>query len=182
MKLSEDRHYESSYTGINKFKNELKQMLFKRFTEIINDKKSFILEILFPIFLTLISCLLCYFEILENNKSVELFLNNMDENQQSIYYEALNDSNYEEFRNVLSFEMKEEKNNLPNYWFQYIPNVLAEENDSYLKKLFKYYNVIFEYSKREGIKNNTGAFYFVKADKNSHKYEFNFFISSNISY
>ena len=178
MKLSEDRHYESSYTGINKFKNELKQMLFKRFTEIINDKKSFILEILFPIFLTLISCLLCYFEILENNKSVELFLNNMDENQQSIYYEALNDSNYEEFRNVLSFEMKEEKNNLPNYWFQYIPNVLAEENDSYLKKLLKYYNVIFEYSKREGIKNNTGAFYFVKADKNSHKYEFNFFISS----
>ena len=178
MVLSEDQHYKSSYTGMIKFKNEIKQMFFKRFTETINDKKLLILEILFPIFLTLISCILCYFEILEDNKSVELFLYNMDDNQQSIFYEALNDSNYEEFGNVLSYEIKEEQKNLTNYWFQYIPNVLEEENDGYLKKLAKYYNVIFEYSKREGIKNNTGGFYFVKADKNTHKYEFNFYISS----
>ena len=176
--FSDEQHYDCYYDSISKFKNELKVMFFKRLNETIRDKKSFILEILFPILLTFVSCLLCYFEILEGNKSVELFLNNMDENRQSIFYESLNGSNFEDLRNVLSSEMKEEERNLPNYWFQYIPNVLAEENDSYLKSLVSYYNVLYEYSKREGIKNNTGGFYFIKADKQSHKYEFNFYISS----
>ena len=177
--FSEDHHYNNyDYDPFTKFRRELIIMMGKRFNETIRDKKSFILEILFPILLTLISCLLCFFEILEDNKSVELFLHNMDQNPQSIFYEASNESNFEEFRNVLSSEMKEEEKNLPNYWFQYIPNVLAEDNDSYLKTLLSYYNVIYEYSKREGIKNNTGGFYFKKADKMSHKYEFNFYISS----
>jgi hypothetical protein len=102
----------------------------------------------------------------------------MDQNQQSIFYTALNGSNFEDMRNILSFEIKEEQKQMPNYWFQYIPNVLAEENDSYLKSLVNYYNVIYEYSKREGIKNNTGGFYFMNADQKLHKYEFNFYISS----
>ena len=179
MFFFEDHHYDNTKNDtFTKFRKELKIMFEKRFKETIRDKKSFILEILFPIILTFISCLLCFYEILEDNKSVELHLYNMDKNQQSIFYEALNGSNFEEFRNVLSSEMKEEEDKLPNYWFKYIPNVLAEENDSYLKKLVSYYNVIYEYSKQEGIKNNTGAFYFIKADKLLHQYEFNFYISS----
>ena len=176
--FSEDYNYENYDDAMSKFKNELKIMFLKRLKETIRDKKSFILEILFPILLTLVSCLLCYFEILENNKSSELYLYNMDQNQQSIFYTALNGSNFEDMRNILSFEIKEEQKQMPNYWFQYIPNVLAEENDSYLKSLVNYYNVIYEYSKREGIKNNTGGFYFMNADQKLHKYEFNFYISS----
>ena len=178
MIFSEDYHYENYNDKMSKFKNELKVMFYKRLNETIRDKKSFILEILFPILLTLVSCILCYFEILEKNKSVELFLNNMDDNPQSIFYAALNGSNFEDIRNVLSSEIKEEERNLPNYWFQYIPNVLEEDNDTCLKSLVSYYNVLYEYSKREGIKNNTGGFYFIKADKQFHKYEFNFYISS----
>ena len=174
--FSEEDNYITD--SASKFKNELNIMLFKRFFETIRDKKSIILEILFPIVLTLISCLLCYFEILENNKAIPLDLYNMDQNTQSIFYCASNGSNYEEFGNVLSSEIKEEHKKLPNYNFQYIPNVLEEEGDSKLKSIINYYNVLYEYSKRENIKNNTGGFYFMKADKYLHKYEFNFYISS----
>ena len=176
--FSEDSNYEYYYDSKSKYKNELKILFFKRLKETIRDKKSFILEILFPILLTLVSCLLCYFEILEGNKSTELFLSNMDQNQQSIFYGALNGSNFEDMRNILSFEIKEEQKQIPNYWFKYIPNVLEEENDSYMKTIVSYYNILYEYSKQEGIKNNTGGFYFMKADQESHKYEFNFYISS----
>jgi len=178
MIFFEDSNYANYYDSISKFNNELKVMFMKRLKETIRDKKSFILEILFPILLTLVSCLLCYYEILEDNKSVELYLYNMDQNQQSIFYTSLNGSNFEDIRNVLSSEMKEERNQLPNYWFQYVPNSLVEENESYMKLLIGYYNLLYESSKSEGIKNNTGSFYFMKADKYSHKYEFNFYISS----
>ena len=174
--FSEEDNYISD--SVSKFKNELSIMLFKRFFETIRDKKLIILEILFPIVLTLISCLLCFFEILENNKAIPLDLYNMDQNTQSIFYCASNGSNYEEFGNILSSEIKEEHKKLPNYNFQYIPNVLEEQGDSKLKSIINYYNVLYEYSKRENIKNNTGGFYFMKADKYSHKYEFNFYISS----
>ena len=178
MPFFQDSNYANYYDSSSKFKNELKVMFMKRLKETIRDKKSFILEILFPILLTLVSCFLCYYEILEDNKSAELFLYNMDQNQQSIFYTSLNGSNFEDIRNVLSSEIKEEQNQMPNYWFQYVPNSLDEKDDSYLESLIKYYNLIYESTKKEGIKNNTGSFYFMKADKYLHKYEFNFYISS----
>ena len=178
ISFSDDFNYNNNYDSFTKFKNELKIMLFKRFYETIRDKKSLILEILFPIILTFISCILCYFEILENNQAKSLDLYNMDRNQQTIFCYAANDSNYEEIRNVLSLEIKTEEKKFPNFYFKYIPNVLEKEGDSYLKSLVNYFNVQYEYSKREGITNNTGGFYFKKADKDNHKYEFNFYISA----
>ena len=177
--FSDENNYNRDYyDSYSKFKNELKIMLYKRLYETFRDKKSFILEILFPILLTLISCLICYYEILEDNISTSLYLNNMDKNQQSIFYYASNGSNYEEFGNILSSEIKEEQKDFENINFQYIPNVLEEKDFTPIKSLISYYNVLYEYAKKENIKNNTGGFHFVKADKTLHQYEFDFFISS----
>ena len=178
ISFSDDYNYNNNYDSYTKFRNELKIMLFKRFYETKRDTKSLILEILFPIILTFISCLLCYFEILENNKSKSLDLYNMDQDPQTIFCYAANNSNYEDIRNVLSAEIKSEEKKFPNFYFQYIPNVLEKEGDNYMESLVQYFNVLYEYRKREGINNNTGGFFFKKADKANHKYEFNFYISS----
>ena len=178
ISFSDDYNYNNNYDSYTKLKTELKIMLFKRFYETKRDTKSLILEILFPIILTFISCLLCYFEILENNKSKSLDLYNMDQDPQTIFCYAANNSNYEDIRNVLSAEIKSEEKKFPNFYFQYIPNVLEKEGDNYMESLVQYFNVLYEYRKRGGINNNTGGFFFKKADKANHKYEFNFYISS----
>ena len=178
ISFSDDYNYNSNNDSCDKFKNELKIMMFKRFYETVRDKTSLILEMLFPILLTFIACLLCYFEIIENNKSKTLDLFTMDQNQQTVFCYAANNSNYEDIRNVLSAEIKSEERKYPNYNFLYIPNVLEKDGDSYVQSVVKYFNVLYEYSKREGIKNSTGGFYFKKADKVNHKYEFSFYINS----
>ena len=175
--FSDENNYYNNYSYFSKFKNELKEMIYKRFLETMRDKKSFILEIIFPILLTLIACLLCYLEILEKSKSVSLDLYNMDSSPQSIFITSANGSNFEDITNILSSDAKKEEKQYPNYWFQYF-NVSVNQSDTYLKNLVSLYQVMFNYSKEQGISNNTGGFYFKKADKNLHKYEFNFYAST----
>ena len=175
--FSDENNYYNNYTSFSKFKNELKEMSFKRFLETIRDKKSLILEILFPILLTLIGCLLCHFEILEDNKPVSLDLNNMDLSTQSIFCTSANDSNFEDITKVLSSDAKKEEKKYQNFKFHYF-NVSLDENESYLNNLVSLYQIVYNVSKELGITNNTGSFYFKRADKESHQYEFTFYVSS----
>ena len=68
--------------------------------QLIRDKKALILEIISPILLSLIGCLIGYIELLEENKAFQLNINQITNNTQIIYYR---DNYYSNFLNKLAF-------------------------------------------------------------------------------
>ena len=165
------------YNWFGKFKNELKILFKKRGYETLRDKKSFVLEIIFPILLTFISCIVSYIEILEDNKSSLIELNTFSNETQSIYYGVTNITKFEDFQ-LLNNDGQKEKEKLQNYHFKYLHNVGIQKNYNLIQHLTSYLNVIYEYTKKENILNNSANFYLIEADKKLHKYEFASFIST----
>ena len=173
-----DNHINKNITNFEKFKNELKILIFKRFYETIRDKKSFILEIIFPIILTLFACLVSYIEILEDNRAIPIELNNFSNDTQTIYYEFNNKNDITEYQKILIPDEENEKIKLQNYQFIHLSNSLGREDYNIIQNLKAYFNCIYENAKEEKILNNSASFYLVSADKETHKYEFISFIST----
>ena len=165
------------YTYYEKLKNQLKLLFFKRGYETLRDKKSFILEILFPIILVLIACLVSYIEILEDNKSSIIELNTFSNETQTIFYSCSNVTDILPFQGLIS-EIQKEKKKLENYNFTYLPNYGVKEEYNIIENLISYMNIVYEYTKNEKITNNSANFYLIYADKTSHKYEFASLIST----
>ena len=157
--------------GFQKFKNDLILLIKKRFYETLRDKKSFILEILFPILLTLIACLATYSEFLEQNLSYEVKLDELDtsKNESEIIFYESNGIDISPFLDMNEIQ------NLKNYQFKRLvsPYTYYSSND-----IAPYLNTIHEYSKQNNIKNNYASYYFLKADSNNDNYEFVSFIST----
>ena len=160
-----------------KFKKELKILFKKRGYETLRDKKSFVLEIIFPILLTFIACIVSYIEILEDNKSSLIEINAFSNDTQSIYYGVTNITKFEDFQ-LLNNDGQKEKEKLQNYHFKYLHNVGIQKDYNLIQHLISYLNVIYEYTKKENILNNSANFYLIEADKKLHKYEFASFIST----
>ena len=70
-----DNNYDTNINNFSKFWKDFKMCFTKRTKQIIRDQKTFSLEILCPILLTFIGCLVGYIELLEENKSFPLTLN-----------------------------------------------------------------------------------------------------------
>ena len=164
------------YTSFEKFKNELKILIFKRGYETLRDKKSFILEILFPILLTLIACFTCYFEALEKNKKGPIELNLFGNETQTIYYEFANISDYQKYQKMIVKD-KNEEDKIKNYNFMYSPNIFGKTDFNINQNLVAYLNSIDYINKNMSIVNNSASFYLINADKEKHKYEFASFIN-----
>ena len=159
--------------GFEKFKNELKLLIKKRFYETLKDKKSFILEILFPILLTFIACLVSYIEFLDNNKSSLIELNTYNNDTQIIYYEALDHGDYFTLNNILnSASTIEDKIKFKHFYSQVLPIWKEDKNFNLLKNITAYFMTLYEYSKINDTYNNYASFYLISADQKSHKYEF----------
>lgn len=94
-----------NYGYIGKLKNDFKISFFKR----LKDYKTIIIEIIFPIILTLIACLVSYVEWLEDNKSNYIDLNNFSNDTQTIFFEFSNLSNFEDYYSILYSDASEEK-------------------------------------------------------------------------
>ena len=138
----------------------------------MRDRKSFILEILFPIILTFIACLVSFIELLENNKTTSIELYNFNNDSQIVYYTSSN-IDYSEYQSIF----KDDKN-LKNYSFKFFPNIASREENSLLTNLLGFLNVIYENNKKEEINNNYANFYLIIADKIKHYYEFATYIST----
>ena len=172
--LSEVENTIAHYNCINKFKNELKISFLKR----IKDYKTIIAEILFPIILILIACLVSYVEWLEDNKSTLIELSNFSDDIQTIFYDFSNISDFNEYYDLLYSRNSKEKEKLKNYKFKYLKNIGSRENYTLLQNLVSYMVIINKYSKNQSIENNTASFYLISPDKINNKYEFVSFISS----
>ena len=177
LTLSEIDQFIQRFDIFEKFKNELKILIFKRGYETLRDKKSFILEIIFPLLLTLIACFVSYFEALEDNRTSSIELYNFSNDTQSIYYEFSNVSHFTKYYNLLVEDARKEKNKIKNYHFYYIKNEFSQENYTILQNYIAYLNFIYGLNKNRKIFNNSAAFYLINADDENHKYEFASFIS-----
>ena len=178
--LSEvDKHIDKQHTCYAKFKKELKILVFKRFYETIRDKQSFILEIIFPILLTLIGCLVSYIEFLENNRTSPIELNNLYNDTQTIYYDYQSrDKNIFDYQMFLIPEIKNVNKQFKNIDFILLPNYLGNKEYTLLQNIVTYLNTVYEYNKKEKIFNNSAYYYSINEDKINHKYEFITYIST----
>ena len=167
-----------NYGYIGKLKNDFKISFFKR----LKDYKTIIIEIIFPIILTLIACLVSYVEWLEDNKSNYIDLNNFSNDTQTIFFEFSNLSNFEDYYSILYSDASEEKKKLKNYEFKYLRNMGGKEDYSLSLNIIGFMNTIFRYTENQNISNNTASFYLIAADKESHQYEFATFISTKKSH
>ena len=157
VSLFDENNYDKNVNYYSKFFKDFKISFMKRFYQIIREKKIFILEILCPILLTLISCLAGYIEFLEENKTFPLKLNQITNDTQIIYY---NDDAYQNRYNLYyqlkNFKSSEDSNNIKYEYFK-SSNLLSDILN--LDETKKYNNInsyIYYdyYNYFHGIRNN----------------------------
>ena len=90
--LYNEDNIEKDINYCSKFFKDFKISFMKRIKQIYREKKTFILEILCPIMLTFIGCLVGYIEFLEENKSFPLKLNQLTNDSHVIYYKNILDT------------------------------------------------------------------------------------------
>ena len=145
--------------GFQKFKNDLKLLIKKRFYETLRDKKSFILEILFPILLTIIACLATYSEFLEQNLSYEIKLDELDiskNKSEIIFYEP---QRFDEYYFI--------DRNLKNYHFLKLENHFHYDTNY---NIVSYLEIIHKYCKNNNIKNNYASYYVLNDQVDNFEY------------
>ena len=84
--LYDESNYNTNYNNCTKILRDIKISFKKRIFQIYRDKKMFISEILCPILLTLIGCLVGSIEFLEKNRVFPLHLNQLTNDTQTIFY------------------------------------------------------------------------------------------------
>ena len=178
MQITNLKEYAINYGYFGKLKNDFRISFFKR----LKDYNSIIIEIIFPIILTLIACLVSYVEWLEDNKSSYIDLNNFSNDSQTIFFEFSNISNFEDYYSILYSDASEEKKKLKNYEFKYLKNFGGNENYTLSQNIIGFMNTIFRYTESQNISNNTASFYLITAEKDIHQYEFATFISTRKSH
>ena len=160
------------FKGFKKFIDELKVLFFKKNFQ---DFKTIILEILFPVILILIACLVSYIEFLEENKSNDILLINLnDDSFQNVYYENLTnideDDNYI-IQNIINEEKR--KNTLNNYNFSFVNITNKNTSDLTQTEIILYYMKIININKKNGtLTNNNANFLLTEFNNIDHKYEF----------
>ena len=178
MQITNLKEMAINYGYFGKLKNDFKISFFKR----LKDYKTIIIEIIFPIILTLIACLVSYVEWLEDNKSSYIDLNTFSNDSQTIFFEFSNISNFEDYYSILYSDASEEKKKLKNYEFKYLRNLGGKENYTLSQNIVGFMNTIFRYAQNQNISNNTASFYLIAADKDFHQYEFATLISTRKSH
>ena len=176
--IKNDKNKIDNFSFFDKLKKDLKISFFKR----LKDYMTIITEILFPIILSLIACLVSYIEWLEDNKSSDLDLNSFSNDSQTIFFGASNISNLIDYNQMIYSDSSDEKKRLIKYEFKHLNNLLGNENYTLSQNIIGYMNSIYKYSENQNISNNTASFYLITSDQEKHKYEFATFISSKKSH
>ena len=127
--LYNDNNYNAKYSYFQKILLDTKVSFKKRFIQIYRDKKTFFLEILCPIFLAFIGCLVCYLRILEKNQTFSLNVGEVTTDRQTMYYYNPNPNslNNDEIIKIFQNSLEKKKINYANYIFDKID----KENHKY---------------------------------------------------
>ena len=144
----------------------------KRLYQIIREKKTFIIEIICPILLTLIGCIVGYIKILEENKSFPFHLNQITNNSQLILY-SMNDIHNNNLSNTFEdLFINYSSEDLSKISFRQI------ETNINFNSYFIYSSFISAFQNHSKIKKTLGTksyvYYIIsEIDNKNHKYEFN---------
>ena len=158
-----------------KFINELKVSFLKNFKGI----RKIISEILFPLILILIACLVSYIEFLEENQSSDIKLINLNDELQNIYAENLVENEGNSSNAIIENIVRKEKEILKNYEVHFITHSDEDNNDYTLtEKILFYMKTINDNKKNGNFTKNYADYLFIKFNDYEHKYEFISFIDT----
>ena len=160
--LYNDDSYNARYSYCSKIISHTKVSIKKRFIQIYRDKKTFLLEIFFPILLALIGRFVCYLRILEKNKVLNFNLGLITSDTQTIYYNSSFIYN-EEIKKIFNYSQE-------NYLNIELNQVEINYNFTQNMILIDFMNKIFEIE-QTGKTINYRNFLFNKIDKENHIYE-----------
>ena len=168
--LYDNSNYHEKYSICSKICRDTKISLKKRIMQIYRDKKTFFLEILCPILLTLIGCIVGSIDILEKNIIIPLHLNQVTNDSQIIYYSSEHAINNDTIlKEIFSKYSSENKSNI-NFEYININKTYRGEREIYFMK--EIYNK--KYIKNK-IKNNYVGYYFIIINNTCQEYEFTYF-------
>ena len=128
------------------FLNELKVSFFKNLKGI----RGIISDILFPLILILIACLVSYIEFLEENQSSEIYLINLNDEYQNIYAENLIKDDGNRSYYLIQNIVEEEKDKLKNYDFNFITHTEENIDDLTLTQKILFFMKIIDDNKKMG--------------------------------
>ena len=166
--LYDENNYHAQYNKCEKILRDLKISFKKRIIQIYRDKKTFILEILCPIILALIGCLVSSLSFLEKNRIVPVHLNQITNDSQIIFYSYENENLENTFEDLFQ---KYPSENISNIIYKKIEIPSGNFDDNSITIMNKLYEA------QKQIKEKNFAYYIISnIDKNNHYYKFNCFI------
>ena len=145
MILFNKNNYDEINNCCTKFLKDFKISFKKRIFQITREKKTIILEILCPIILTIIGCLVSYIEFLAENRTFPLKLNQITNDTQIIFYNIDN-------THLSLYELNNHRasEDLSHIKFEPIYVSRSSNDESYLLNII---NEIYEEKKRYKYKN-----------------------------
>jgi len=154
--------YIKDFTKFEKFCYDSSVLLKKRGLQIVRDTKTFMLEILCPILLVLVGCLVVQIDIFKDSEPIQLnseYLSHFGD--QIIYYSSYNDQNKDNVKNY--FDIKQ-----TNVTSDYMAVQGSNEFDS----LTNFINKLYEKEKDENSKSNYGSIIDMGSNFGSMEYNF----------
>ena len=147
----------------------------KRLYQIIREKKTFIIEIICPILLTLIGCIVGYIKILDENKTFPFHLNQITNDSQIIFY-SMNDINNNNLQDTFEdLFINYSNEDLSKIKFKQIEYDIDFKNENIINPLIGAFRNHFKIKK--SLEEKSYVYYIIsEIDKTKHKYEFNCFI------
>ena len=166
--LYDESNYHTKYNSFSKILRDAKISFKKRIFQIYRDKKTFLLEILCPIILTLIGCVVGSIEFLEKNRTFPLLINQITNDTQLIFYSYLNNNLKKTFKDLfLEYssedlsKIKYEEIDLSSFNFIFYPELVLNE--------------LYEIKKTKKEKNFV-HYIISELDTRKHIYEFYMFV------
>ena len=161
--LYDDNNYNEKYSYCSKILLDTKVSIKKRLIQIYKDKKTLFLEILCPILLAFIGCLVCYLEIIEKNETIKFDIQLITNDRQTIYYYPCFEDNNEIKKIIFDFSKKD------NLDIE-LKQIDVKYDTSSTIILIRFMNKILEIETNEP-KSNYGNYIFNKIDKDKQNYE-----------
>ena len=158
--------YIKDFTKLQKFWYDAGILLKKRSLQIIRDTKTFMLEILCPILLVLVGCLVVQIDIFKDSKPIHLtpeFLSSFGD--QVIYYGAYHEDSTKETNLQAYFNI--ERTNVTSEFLHTSPTSSSQKEG-----LINFLDELYKKEKDKNSKNNFGAIYDVNSNFGAGQYNF----------
>ena len=169
--LYDNNNYHEKYSCCTKILRDTKVSFKKRLFQIYRDKKTFFLEILCPILLTFIGCIVGSLDILEKNETIPFLMNQITNDSQIIYYSTtVRNSNQTIINEIFSKYSSEDTSKVK---FEYIDfekeNYVTTDGIKFMKEIYDIKHV------KNKIKNNYVGYLFTRMNTFLDRYEFTYF-------